>query len=157
MNITQVHGSSMLPSLHDGHFIALDPYTGQSLAPGDIVAFMHPSLPHASIKRILALPGQHVMIHRGLVLIDGQALPQQPRSLISSWEAHGMRSWQILPNHGEIMAEVIVPHEHFFCMGDNRSRSLDSRHYESVSLSEIRGVLGFNKKTHVQHSSIKGQ
>lgn len=76
------------------------------------------------IKRIIALPGEHVKIENGNVYIDGQLLNET--YLDSNIETTS-----------EIFTDFTVPEGYIFVMGDNRSESLDSRILGCIPISKV--------------------
>ncbi|WP_370327926.1 signal peptidase I [Euzebya sp.] len=69
------------------------------------------------IKRIIGLPGDTVELRDGIVLINGEPLPE------SSAEDGGYLSRPDLNDFGP----VTVEEDHYFMLGDNRPNSADSR------------------------------
>ncbi|HVM15797.1 MAG TPA: signal peptidase I [Egibacteraceae bacterium] len=69
------------------------------------------------IKRIIGLPGETIEMHDGLVLIDGQPLPEAPT-------VEGGYLSAVDPTD---FGPVEIPEDHYFMMGDNRPNSSDSR------------------------------
>jgi len=93
---------------------------------GDIVVFKHPPAPEQDfIKRVVGLPGETIALQNGALLVDGQPVPQP---YLSDDERTG-RSF----------GPVRVEPGHYFLMGDNRSRSSDSRVWGAASADLIKG------------------
>lgn len=128
----RVEGTSMLPRLedHDRLFINKFVYRISAIHRGDVVVFHYPRDPEKSyIKRVIALPGDRIVIDHGRVFLNGKALregyvPEQYRDTRS-------------------MAEMIVPEESYFMMGDHRSISSDSREFGPVDRDLIYGKAVF--------------
>ena len=78
------------------------------------------------IKRVIALPGEHVEIKNGNVYIDGQKLEEEylPSGLITDVIGPGFD-------------DFIVPENCVFAMGDNRSHSTDCRAFGCIPLEKI--------------------
>ena len=75
----RVEGTSMLPRLEDRDrlFINKFVYHLSAIERGDVVVFHYPRDPAKSyIKRVIALPGDRLWIDRGVVWLNGQALPE---------------------------------------------------------------------------------
>jgi signal peptidase I len=128
----RVEGTSMLPRLedHDRLFINKFVYRLAAIERGDVVVFHYPRDPEKSyIKRVIALPGDRLRIDRGVVLVNGQpqAEPYVPE------EYRDRRSY----------AEMVVPEDSYFMMGDHRSISSDSREFGPVERSLIYGKAVF--------------
>lgn len=128
----RVEGTSMLPRLedHDRLFINKFVYRISSIDRGDVVVFRYPRDPEKSyIKRVIALPGDRIWIDHGQVWLNGQPLhenyvPQEYRDSRS-------------------MAEMVVPEDCYFMMGDHRSISSDSREFGPVERSLVYGKAVF--------------
>lgn len=79
------------------------------------------------IKRVIALPGEHVKIDDGKVYINGEELQEtylQP-GVITELTGHNYFS------------EFTVPEGHVFAMGDNRKQSTDCRSFGCIPLEKI--------------------
>ena len=128
----RVEGTSMLPRLEDSDrlFINKFVYHISAIERGDVVVFHYPRDPEKSyIKRVIALPGDRIWIAQGEVWVNGKALhetyvPDQYRDTRS-------------------MADMIVPQDRYFMMGDHRSISSDSREFGPVERSLIYGKAVF--------------
>ena len=128
----RVEGTSMLPRLedHDRLFINKFVYHIESIQRGDVVVFHYPRDPEKSyIKRVIALPGDRLRIDHGVVWLNGK--PQ-----IENYVPEEYRDTRS-------MAEIVVPEETFFMMGDHRSISSDSREFGPVERSLIYGKAVF--------------
>lgn len=128
----RVEGTSMLPRLEDQDrlFINKFVYDFTSIERGDVVVFHYPRDPEKSyIKRVIALPGDRLSIDQGAVWLNGKPLMEKyvPEKYRDS------RS----------MAEIVVPQDTFFMMGDHRSISSDSREFGPVERSLIYGKAVF--------------
>ena len=123
--LPQVSGLSMEPHIGTGEFVVIDTLSYRLGAPkrGDIVAFRHGGDSEAYLKRIVALPGEHVEIRRGIVMIDGKALTEPYVRYRDSGSE----------------AEETVPPAEYYVLGDNRSNSDDSRDWGFVAASAIIG------------------
>jgi signal peptidase I len=70
----QVKGSSMFPTFKDKEYLLTDKVTYRTREPrdGDVIVFKAPiNEDFDFIKRIIATPGQTVMVKEGKVYIDG--------------------------------------------------------------------------------------
>lgn len=129
MPVLQIYGSSMSPTLEEGDIVVS--LKGSSVQQGDLIAFYLGN--KILIKRCIALPGQWVDIDEdGNVYIDGTRLDEPYLIDRSLGDANITFPYQ-------------VPDHRYFCMGDHRSTSVDSRHTEvgCVSDEQILGKIVF--------------
>ena len=137
---------------------------------GDIVVFIKPvadypkGLPEYPplVKRLIGLPGDHIHLRNGTVILNGVAqdppsegldspTPDQayvdnfPAVLPTPDDLHGAtESWAVeLPSHIE-NGDLVVPPGKYFMMGDHRHGSLDSRFWGFVPRENILGRPLFN-------------
>lgn len=105
-----VHGNSMQPTLDDRELvIALKVRDVSSLEHGDVITFRPtPGSQTAYVKRIVGLPGDTVQARGDLLFINGTS---------DGISCLGTGTW----------GPVTIPDDSVFVLGDNRSRSLDSR------------------------------
>ncbi|MGD8375337.1 MAG: signal peptidase I [Acidobacteriota bacterium] len=97
---------------------------------GDVVVFRFPPQPEVDyIKRVIGLPGEEVRLIDSIVYIDGVPL-EEP--YVKHVDPPGRR---LDANFGPVR----VPLGHYFCMGDNRDQSADSRRWGFVEDSLIKG------------------
>jgi len=113
---------------------------------GDVVVFRWPGdTSQVWVKRVIGLPGDHVQMRAGQVWINGKAAPLKADGLGDAEQDNGsselaQRYIETLPGgvqhrifklrmNGRLdnTADVIVPPDHLFVMGDNRDNSADSR------------------------------
>lgn len=128
----RVEGTSMLPRLEDSDrlFINKFVYHFSAIERGDVVVFHYPRDPEKSyIKRVIALPGDRIHVNHGQVWLNGKPLQE---SYVPE-EYRDSRS----------MAELTVPADTYFMMGDHRSISSDSREFGPVDRSLIYGKAVF--------------
>jgi len=128
----RVEGTSMLPRLEDRDrlFINKFVYHVESIQRGDVVVFHYPRDPEKSyIKRVIALPGDRIWIDHGEVWLNGKPLKE-------SYVPDRYRD-------NRSMAEMVVPDDSYFMMGDHRSISSDSREFGPVERDLIYGKAVF--------------
>ena len=126
LGIGSVHGSSMEPLYNDSTMAIF--YRWSEVERQDIVLVDSAALGEMIIKRVVALPGDRVSIQNGVVYLNGAALDEPYVAY------HG----------GPDLAELTVPEETIFVLGDNRAVSLDSRALGPVPDSEVMGTVLFS-------------
>jgi len=116
----RVEGTSMLPRLEDRDrlFINKFVYHISAIERGDVVVFHYPRD-----------PGDRISIDRGQVRLNGNLLRESYVPLMY--------------RDSRSMAEIVVPPETYFMMGDHRSISSDSREFGPVDRSLIYGKAVF--------------
>ncbi len=108
---------------------------------GDIVVFNHPDVSGTSsaerqlIKRVIALPGERVVVKGGSLTVYNASHPEgfSPDKTM----AYGS---VIKTTDGEV--DLVVPEGEIFLCGDNRANSSDSRYFGTVPASDVVGKLG---------------
>lgn len=82
------------------------------------------------IKRVIALPGEHVQIMEGKVYINGTELdePYLQNSVTTQ-------------NEKGLLNDFVVPEGYVFAMGDNRNASTDCREFGCIPLKKIEGTV----------------
>lgn len=83
------------------------------------------------IKRVIALPGEHIQIANGKVYINGEELD----------ESAYLNNNVVTDGHGGVFTDLVVPEGCVFAMGDNRPGSGDCRRFGCIPLEKIEGVV----------------
>lgn len=95
----------------------------------DIVVFEFPRDPSVHyIKRVIGIPGDTIEVRDKQVYVNGERQ-------VEPYVQH-VRS---MPGEGDNFGPVTVPEGKYFCMGDNRDESFDSRFWGFVDRSAIVG------------------
>lgn len=125
---------SMLDTIQEGDMLVGEKVTLRWDAPsvGDVVTFDSPLEPGTVlIKRVVACEGQVIDLRDGALYVDGVA-QDEPYT-----EGKPTESLSSLQGSAQIQYPYTVPDGCVFCMGDNRTNSLDSRYFGPVSVDAV--------------------
>lgn len=151
----QVKGNSMYPTFFDQEYLMTDKISFKQRNPerDEVVVFKAPlNESFDFIKRVIAVPGDTVMVKGGRVWLNGQILdePYLPSSYTTS--------------AGNFLREGIpfsVPEGNYICLGDNRGHSSDSREWGPVPIENFVGRAFFRywppQKMGLVDKSISGE
>lgn len=130
MPVLKIYGSSMDPTLENGQIVVS--IKTKKLKSGDVVAFWQGN--KLLVKRVIAGPGQKIDIDvNGKVFVDGKAISET-----------------YLDSESLGNTDIDFPHQveesRWFCMGDNRESSIDSRSgvIGDISKEQIEGKVLFS-------------
>lgn len=131
-----VAGSSMVPTLRDGDELFVEKVSRyfKQIERGDIITVntkgLDPMDPNRVIKRVVGMPGELLRIADGSVYINDELLEEPYLPAGSFTRTFG-------PGDFEIKLDA----ESYFCLGDNRDGSKDSRHFGPVPLKHVLGKV----------------
>ena len=133
-----VYGSSMEPTLHTGDAVFVEMisvYTG-NFDRGDIVTIDAKGMDGYTheenlIKRIIGLPGETIKIDEGNVYINGVLLDE------SAYLPAGTKTFVGAEGQARGYQEITLGPDEYYCMGDNRGGSNDSRRMGPFKKSQI--------------------
>jgi signal peptidase I len=165
----RIPSGSMLPSLLIGDFILVNKFDYGIRLPvinlkiidigepkrGDVIVFRFPEDPSINyIKRVVGLPGDHIVYRDKRVYVNGLPMKQQDERLYRgprdgdcaymaerfSEKLDGARHDILLtPRPDPRTQTFVVPDNHYFVMGDNRDCSNDSRYWGYVPDANLVG------------------
>lgn len=129
---TSVVGQSMAETLNSGDEILVNRFTYLLSDPkqNDIVVFLPNGneKSHYYVKRVIAVPGDTVLIENGEVYVNGELFQEEVD--VSSIEDAGLAAEQITLEKDE-----------YFVLGDNRNNSEDSR-YANIGNIKKEYIIG---------------
>lgn len=145
----QVDGPSMQNTLHNSDRLVVlkagktwANLTHRTYMPprGAIVVFESPEATEDKqlIKRVIGLPGDHIIVKDGEVTVTNQEHPE-------GYNPDTGAKWSQTANNSTSPGnvDVTVSDGEIFVMGDNRTNSLDSRIFGPIKTSSIAGKLVF--------------
>ena len=130
----QVNGASMFPNFKDREYVLTNLISLRFNDPirGDVIVFKAPPDPEKDfIKRVIGVSGDTVMVKNGSVYVNNQILDES-KYLASDVKTYG--GYYLKEG-----AEITVPQDEFFVLGDNRPFSSDSREWGLVRKDELIG------------------
>ncbi len=127
----QVKGSSMYPNLIDGSFGVsnLLGYNMDGVRRFDIVIIHEDSKNEYLVKRCVGLPGETVSYRNGILYINGEPMEEE----FLDTEYRDTYDGEFM----EDVEEITLGENEYYCLGDNRPRSTDSRYYGPFEKDQI--------------------
>ena len=128
------------------------PYTG--IQRGDIIVFRYPVRPAEHfVKRVVAVPGDHIRLHDKQLLVNGKPVPEdyvlhklrgrdsfRDNFPATDFFTSSIDAGWFQEMRGQIRnGGIVVPPGKYFVLGDNRDESLDSRYWGFVPRENIVG------------------
>jgi len=150
---------SMKPTVLVGDYILVDKLGGkmEGIRRGAILVFSSPQNPDMDyLKRCLALPGDTLEMHSGVVYVNnqpegtatfiGRTFDESEGRFVLNYHIRGERnrSYTIRRYEGAAydFGPVVIPANHLFMMGDNRDNSQDSRYWGFLPQANVKARAG---------------
>ncbi len=156
---------SMAPSFLPGDRVLVNKLAARKEFPerGDVIVFRNPEPDggRVFIKRVIAVAGDHVVIDGDVIEVNGKKLERErvPAESLESirdqldgdvfYESQSGARYQVMldgDDTGEnavLSTDIIVPRRSVFVMGDNRSRSRDSRQFDAIHVGDVIGYVDY--------------
>ncbi|MBR1770906.1 MAG: signal peptidase I [Lachnospiraceae bacterium] len=131
---TYVVGTSMDPALRNGQKVLIDRFAYVLSNPhaGDVIAFWPNGnkKSHHYVKRVVAGPGDEVLIENGILYVNGEKSPFEDERILDG---------------GIAVNPLVMGKGEYFCIGDNVNNSEDSRsaNIGAVKDADIIGKIWF--------------
>ena len=127
----EVKGASMNPTLSAGDRLLLNRFTYLHREPqrGELVVLRDPETGDLIVKRIVGMPCETVLMQNEAAYVNGHRLVEPYASTLRR------------PDHSPLGKATVIPRDHYFVLGDNRTRSLDSRAFGSIPRNSILGLI----------------
>jgi len=165
----RIPSGSMMPTLLDGDFILVNKFSYGIRLPvintkviniggpkrGDVAVFRYPKDPGVDfIKRVIGLPGDHIIYRNKHLYINGEPMDQKDAGV---YDASGagitmagaemleenlsgiFHKILIVKDRPTMNMEYTVGEHEYFVMGDNRDNSNDSRYWGTVPEANLVG------------------
>ncbi|MEG0805443.1 MAG: signal peptidase I [Lachnospiraceae bacterium] len=129
---TMVVGNSMAPTLQGGDQILINRFLYKVTDPkkNDVIVFVPNGnkKSHCYVKRVIALPGDHVQIKDGAVYVNQKLFKEEVET--AAVETPGLAE-----------EEIELGEDEYFVLGDNRNNSEDSR-YANIGNVKKEYIIG---------------
>lgn len=122
--VALIQGESMEPTLHNLQVVLLNKYD-RDFKQGDIIAFKSEKLNLILIKRIIACPNDKVIISNNKFVVNDNILTTN----------------EDIEYYGLLEKEIYLKEKEYIVIGDNYSKSIDSRH-DDVGIVNESSIIG---------------
>ena len=138
----RVDGSSMYPTLQDGNvgFSNLIGRKMNGVKRFDIVIIYIPEKDEYLVKRVIGLPNETVTFDHDTLSINGEVVDQD---FLNTTYEKGFLDGFTKDSSNQDTFEIKLHDDEYYCLGDNRPDSLDSRYYGPFKGEQLtsKGVL----------------
>lgn len=125
--ISLIHGESMSPAYHNMQFVIIDRYS-KDYTYDDVIIFRCENLNFVLVKRIVACPGDTIVIKDGMLYVNGKISNIYGQEYLFEYSGIAQKPLSLGINQ-------------YFVIGDNVGESKDSR-YEEVGTVYIEDIIG---------------
>ena len=128
-----IRGQSMEPSFHNNDLIIVQKYTLAYDKPqrGDVIVFHAEDEQNRDfLKRVIGLPGDHIVMNRGEIFINDIQIEEPYIEAVCQRRSCRNRVWDLAENE-------------YFVLGDNRNNSQDSVDFGPIRRDQIVGWAWF--------------
>lgn len=137
---------------------------------GKMVIFLSPQDRGVDlVKRVIAVPGDHIRISQKVVILNGVALDEKyvvhkaseedfyPDDFPSESSLPGCAEGHEMLSQSVVNGEIVVPAGSYFVLGDNRENSLDSRCWGFVSSGDLIGkpLMIYDSADQAEHQASR--
>jgi signal peptidase I len=128
----EVKGASMAPTLTAGDRLLLNRFAYLHREPqrGELIVLKDPETGDLIVKRIVGLPCETIIMQNESAYVNGHRLIEPYAGTTTG-----------RTNRAPLGKATVIPRNHYFVLGDNRLRSVDSRIFGTVPRESILGVI----------------
>ena len=119
-----ISGSSMVPTFYDGDVITCEKASDTEITYGQVV-IIKTTWWKDIIKRVVAVPGDTVDIKNGTLYVN---------------EEPSIYNYDLIEDKGYMDYPLVLKENEYFCMGDNRNHSRDSREIGPIKKDAVKFI-----------------
>lgn len=129
INFNIINGDSMQPTYKNRSIkIGYTYFDKKDITYNTVIVFKSNKLNKDVIKRVVGLPGDHIIIKNGIVFVNEKKFKE-------------FSSFDKIKDAGIAKEEIIIPEDCYFVLGDNRNNSYDSRFFGCIPFKTISNII----------------